>query len=66
MSGGVAEIRSVPSYQATKTYICPGCSQEIRPKTGHLVIVPLSDAADRRHWHRPCWESRDRRRPTGR
>ncbi|MGA3216737.1 MAG: hypothetical protein ABSD97_13750 [Acidimicrobiales bacterium] len=63
---GVAELRRVQPYQADKTYICPGCNQEIRPGTGHFVVVPLSDATGRRHWHSPCWEHRKRRRPTGR
>jgi hypothetical protein len=63
---GTAEIRRVQPYQADKTYICPGCNQEIRPGTGHVVIVPTADPASRRHWHSPCWEHRDRRRPTGR
>ena len=50
------EVRRVQPYQATKTYVCPGCNQEIRPGTGHVVVVPL-DAPDlRRHWHHPCWE----------
>ena len=63
---GLAEMRRIQPYQADKTYICPGCNQEIRPGTGHLVIVPLSDPAGRRHWHSPCWEHRADRRPTGR
>jgi len=66
MGLGTAEIRRIQPYQADKTYICPGCNQEIWPGTGHIVIVPLSDPASRRHWHSPCWEHRERRRPTGR
>ena len=52
-----------------KTYHCPGCRQEIRPGTGHVVAwandsLLGADAAlaDRRHWHTACWQSRDRRR----
>lgn len=66
MGSGPAEMRRIQPYQATKTYVCPGCNQEIRPGTGHVVIVPLADPTDRRHWHSPCWEHRGRRRPTGR
>jgi hypothetical protein len=66
MGLGQAEIRRIQPYQADKTYICPGCNQEIRPGTGHFVVVPLSDPGGRRHWHSPCWEHRARRRPTGR
>lgn len=57
------EVRPVPPYQARKTYLCPGCNHDIAAGTGHLVVVP-ADAPDlRRHWHRPCWEQRSRRRP---
>jgi hypothetical protein len=57
------EIRLVHPFQALKTYLCPGCNQEIPARTGHLVVVPL-DAPDlRRHWHKACWEFRGRRRP---
>ena len=63
---GTAEVRRIQPYQADKTYICPGCNQEIRPGTGHLVIVPVADPASRRHWHSPCFEHRARRHPTGR
>lgn len=57
------EVRPVQPYQARKTYLCPGCNHDIAVGTGHLVVVP-ADAPDlRRHWHRPCWEQRSRRRP---
>ena len=65
-TGETAELRRIQPYQATKTYVCPGCFQEIMPGIGHLVIVPLNSPMDRRHWHSPCWEHRERRRPTGR
>jgi len=61
--GGAAEVRRVSPAQATKTYLCPGCQQQISVGTAHVVIVPL-DAPDlRRHWHASCWALRDRRRP---
>lgn len=60
------EVRFVQPYEATKAYLCPGCHQEIRPRTHHVVAVP-TDAPDlRRHWHTPCWRKRDERGPTGR
>jgi hypothetical protein len=63
LTGDNVEVRRVPAYQATKTYLCPGCNQEITVGLGHFVVVPL-DAPDlRRHWHLACWEYRDRRRP---
>ncbi|MCQ4045344.1 ATP/GTP-binding protein [Streptantibioticus rubrisoli] len=45
-----------------KTYRCPGCDQEIPPGVGHVVAWPeYGGVDDRRHWHRSCWEARDRR-----
>jgi hypothetical protein len=56
-------VRSVPGSGAAKAYRCPGCDQEIRPGTGHVVAWPPEDADDRRHWHTACWAARDRRAP---
>ncbi len=48
-------------YQATKSYLCPGCNRDIPPGQGHMVAVPV-DAPDlRRHWHRGCWNNRRNR-----
>jgi hypothetical protein len=69
-------VRSVMGAAATtKTYRCPGCDQEIRVGTPHVVTWPAyarasdlepwdtASAADlRRHWHTTCWRARDRRR----
>lgn len=63
LTGTAAEVRAVQPYQATKTYLCPGCNHEVRPGTGHVVVVPLADAASRRHWHRACWERHETRHP---
>jgi hypothetical protein len=57
------EIRRIHPFQARKTYRCPGCQQEIPPGLGHLVVVPREAPDRRRHWHRACWEHRQRRRP---
>ncbi|WP_456870991.1 hypothetical protein [Geodermatophilus sp. SYSU D00766] len=67
-------VRSLTGAASTKPYRCPGCDQEIRPGTPHLVTWPAyardsdldpwdtDSAADlRRHWHRACWRARDRR-----
>ncbi|MHA6796110.1 hypothetical protein ACVGVM_21735 [Pseudonocardia bannensis] len=62
-------VRSVPGSSSVKDYRCPGCDQRIPPGTGHLVTWPADEygsVADRRHWHVPCWNARDRRRPGGR
>ncbi len=57
------EVRAVQPYEAKKTYVCPGCNHQIPVGTGHLVVVPTEAPDLRRHWHRPCWEHRARRRP---
>lgn len=63
LTGATAELRRIQPYQATKAYRCPGCNQEIGTGTGHVVIVPLADPAERRHWHGSCWTRRSSRRP---
>ena len=57
------ELRFVQPFQATKTYLCPGCNQDIPSGTGHMVAVPKDAPELRRHWHRGCWNHRRRRRP---
>jgi MFS family permease len=64
-------VRPVTGAAATKSYRCPGCDQEIRPATPHVVAWPdqtQNEAdgpglSDRRHWHTACWQARSRRRP---
>ena len=60
---GFVEIQRVQPYEAVKTYVCPGCNHDIERGTGHLVVVPTEAPDLRRHWHHPCWQNRDRRRP---
>lgn len=56
-----SEVRHIQPYQATKTYLCPGCHRDIPPGLGHLVAIP-PDAPDlRRHWHKGCWQKRSLR-----
>lgn len=57
------EVRFIQAYQATKSYLCPGCNRVIPEGTHHLVAVPTEAPDLRRHWHRACWERRHRRRP---
>jgi hypothetical protein len=59
-------VQRVTGSAATKPYRCPGCDQEIRPATPHVVAFPAEDPKGlehRRHWHTPCWGARDRRTP---
>ena len=61
-------VRAMPGEATVKTYRCPGCDQEIQPGTAHLVVWPAytPGLAERRHWHRPCWDRRLRRHARGR
>lgn len=57
------EVAVVQPYQAVKQYVCPGCNNVIEPGVGHLVVIPDDGPDLRRHWHKPCWQYRRRRRP---
>lgn len=62
-------VRKLTGSSATKTYRCPGCDQEIRPATPHIVAWPSDipqGADERRHWHTPCWTNRSKRSPRAR
>jgi hypothetical protein len=67
-SDGEWVVRPVTGAGATKPYRCPGCDHEIRPGMPHVVAWPADAPGPdgglehRRHWHRPCWDARDRRR----
>ncbi len=52
------QVRLVQPGGATKEYRCPGCNQEIRPGTKHVVAWREDDPEGRRHWHLPCWQRR--------
>jgi hypothetical protein len=57
------EVRRIQPFEARKSYLCPGCNQEIPAGLGHYVVVPLEAPDLRRHWHLACWEHRRRRHP---
>jgi hypothetical protein len=45
-----------------KHYRCPGCDQEIPPGVPHVVAwSEYAGVDDRRHWHKACWNAKDRR-----
>ena len=45
-----------------KRYRCPGCDQEIPSGVPHVVAWPeYGGVDDRRHWHKACWNAKDRR-----
>ncbi|MEA9986287.1 MULTISPECIES: hypothetical protein [Subtercola] len=61
--GGDWNVQPISALQATKEYVCPGCSKTIVPGTAHLVtwradgvMGDASDLAARRHWHTHCWK----------
>ncbi|TVL94189.1 ATP/GTP-binding protein [Streptomyces sp. SAJ15] len=55
-------VRQVGGFAAAKYYRCPGCDQEIPPGVPHVVAWRGDGGADdRRHWHKACWNARDRR-----
>jgi hypothetical protein len=55
-------VRPVAGSASAKHYRCPGCDQEIAPGIGHVVAWrEYAGVDDRRHWHRACWNARDRR-----
>ena len=59
-------VRRISGSAAGRAYRCPGCDQELRPATPHVVAWPAETGRgleDRRHWHRGCWDARERRRP---
>ena len=57
-------VRQVPGAAAGKVYRCPGCDQELYPRTAHVVVWPThAGVTDRRHWHTVCWQRRMQRRP---
>jgi hypothetical protein len=56
-------VRMVTADSAVKAYRCPGCDQEIPASVPHVVAWRPGEEDHRRHWHRPCWAARDRRRP---
>ncbi len=55
---GEVDTRRVQPYEALKTYLCPGCQQEIPVGMGHIVAVPREAPDLRRHWHHSCWTRR--------
>ncbi|MGP3980974.1 ATP/GTP-binding protein [Streptomyces sp. KR80] len=55
-------VRQIAGAAAAKHYRCPGCDQEIPPGVPHVVAWARHGAVeDRRHWHRACWNAKDRR-----
>ena len=54
-------VRQVSGTAAARAYRCPGCDQELRPGSPHVVAWPEGRPDERRHWHTACWSARGRR-----
>ncbi|UYQ64431.1 ATP/GTP-binding protein [Streptomyces peucetius] len=56
-------VRHVAGANAAgKRYRCPGCDQAIPSGMPHVVAWPEHGGIDdRRHWHKACWNAKDRR-----
>ncbi|WP_328916210.1 MULTISPECIES: ATP/GTP-binding protein [unclassified Streptomyces] len=55
-------MRPIAGSASAKHYRCPGCDQEIPPGVAHVVAWrAYGGVDDRRHWHRACWNAKDRR-----
>ena len=59
---GEVDVRFLQPYQANKWYVCPNCTRDIDPGTGHYALVPREAPDLRRHWHRGCWDGRKTRK----
>lgn len=60
-------FRRVRGNSSGRSYLCPGCQQDVSAASPHTVAWPSSSmhgVENRRHWHTPCWDARDRRRPS--
>lgn len=63
-------VQVVTGSATDRSYRCPGCDQLVPGASPHVVAWPADGLlgaeaalADRRHWHRPCWDRRAARRP---
>ena len=59
---GEWHVRRLSAEAATKVYRCPGCQQDVKPGTPHVVAWRTGEEDHRRHWHTPCWSARLRQR----
>ena len=56
-------VQPVSGAQAAKTYVCPGCNQNIVAGVAHVVAwSDIEGPQGRRHWHTPCWNRAGRSR----
>ena len=49
------QVRFIPAVRATKSYVCPECTNAVPRATGHVCAWPEGESDRRRHWHTHCW-----------
>lgn len=67
-AGQAYAVRRLRPGASGRVYTCPGCQQDVSSAVAHVVVWPadgLTGVDNRRHWHAPCWNARDRRAPRG-
>lgn len=67
-AGQTWAVRTSRPNDSGRSFLCPGCQQQIASGQAHLVVWPveaMSGVENRRHWHTVCWQARDRRPPGG-
>ena len=64
----VRQVTGSSADGSVRSWLCPGCNQQIASGTPHVVVWPadgVGGVADRRHWHTACWNARGRRPAAG-
>lgn len=67
-AGQVFAHRQVRGNDSGRSFVCPGCQQQVGAHQPHTVAWPvggMQEIENRRHWHTVCWNARERRRPGG-
>ena len=62
--GSLGPVGSLTAYGLHMGVVlrCPGCDQLIPDGVPHVVAWPAHSGVDeRRHWHKSCWNAKDRR-----
>lgn len=61
-------VQEVRPNDSGRVYTCPGCRQDVSAASAHIVAwlddgpFGTTGVENRRHWHKACFASRQRRR----